>query len=204
MPKVTSFPAAATSAARRTASLKASVPRIAWSEASTSSTGSSFSQASAAIATAAAVLRPAGSSTMRAAMPISASWSCTRKRCASLQITMGCTGPAASRARSAVSCSSVRPVTSGRNCLGSSWRDTGQSRLPAPPHRMTGTMLFGMGYFRSESAWIIPRARATSAACVNCSRCSRAAMRGSGRGRPARIASRICAKCRPPSWRGSR
>jgi hypothetical protein len=80
-------------------------------------------------------------------MPISASWSLTRKRCASLQITSGCALPQASFARSAVSCSSVRPVTSGRNCLGSSWRDTGHRRLPAPPQRITGTTGLGMESF---------------------------------------------------------
>src|SRR5579862_918236 len=138
MPKVTSMPAAATSAALRAASRKPSIPRMAWSEASTSSTAPSLSAQSAATATAAAVLRPAGSSTTVAAMPTSASWSLTRNRCASLQITIGAAPPETAAARSAVSCSSVLSVTSGRNCLGRSWRDTGHSRLPAPPQRITG------------------------------------------------------------------
>ena len=49
-------------------------------------------------------------------------------------------GPAT---RNAASCSNVRPPTNARNCLllGIEARDTGQSRLPLPPHMMKGRML---------------------------------------------------------------
>ena len=41
--------------------------------------------------------------------------------------------------RFTVSCSIVRSETSGRNCFGRCERDSGQSRVPEPPHRTTGT-----------------------------------------------------------------
>ena len=46
-------------------------------------------------------------------------------------------GPAA---RSAVSCIIVRSDTSGQSCFGKLSRDTGHSRVPEPPERITGTM----------------------------------------------------------------
>ena len=44
--------------------------------------------------------------------------------------------------RSAVSCSMVRSETSGQSCLGKLSRETGHSRVPEPPDRMTGTMVW--------------------------------------------------------------
>ena len=41
---------------------------------------------------------------------------------------------------SAVSWSSVLAEISGQSCLGKLSRETGQSRVPEPPERMTGTM----------------------------------------------------------------
>ena len=88
-----------------------------------------------------ALLRPTGSSRMRGvAMPAARSCSAIRNRCSSLHTMIG-GGEAGRRgARSAVSCSSVRSESSGQSCLGKLSRDTGQSRVPEPPERMTGMM----------------------------------------------------------------
>jgi hypothetical protein len=39
--------------------------------------------------------------------------------------------------RSTVSCSSVREPVRARNCFGVAFRDSGHSRVPAPPERMS-------------------------------------------------------------------
>jgi para-nitrobenzyl esterase len=95
----------------------------------------------AASATAGAVLRPSGSSTMRAGVPTARNCSATRKRWASLQTTsvLSVRLPLPS-SRSAVSCSMVRSPVRGSSCFGYMARDAGQRRVPEPPERMTGWM----------------------------------------------------------------
>jgi hypothetical protein len=51
---------------------------------------------------------------------------------------------AGATARSAVSCIIVRSDTSGQSCLGKLSRDTGHSRVPEPPDRITGTIRFSV------------------------------------------------------------
>ena len=75
----------------------------------------------------------------RAAMPAARSCSAIRNRCSWLHTTIGGAKPSP-QARSAVSCSSVRSDTSGQSCLGKLSRETGHSRVPEPPERMTGIM----------------------------------------------------------------
>ena len=43
--------------------------------------------------------------------------------------------------RRAVSCNIVRSDANGQSCFGKLSRDTGHSRVPVPPDRITGTML---------------------------------------------------------------
>ena len=86
-----------------------------------------------------ALLRPTGSSTIRApSTPAGRICSATRKRCSWLQTMIGGAkpGPAARRAVSSII---ERSETSGQNCFGKLSRETGQSRVPEPPERMTGT-----------------------------------------------------------------
>src|SRR3974390_2233859 len=47
--------------------------------------------------------------------------------------------PSRPTVRAAVACSSERPSASRMNGFGIDSRDTGQRRVPAPPHRMIGT-----------------------------------------------------------------
>ena len=71
-------------------------------------------------------------------MPSSRSCSATMKRWLSLQTTIGAATSGRPLSRAAVSCSIVRSPTSGSSCLGYSSRDSGQSRVPEPPDRITG------------------------------------------------------------------
>ncbi len=48
--------------------------------------------------------------------------------------------PGSASARAAVFASSVSPSGSGMKGLGACSRDSGHSRVPAPPDRMTGTI----------------------------------------------------------------
>ena len=115
---------------------------MAWSAAIIHSrlSGSSSAASKAAAAMAGALLRPTGSSTMRAsATPAARSCSAIRKRCSWLQTTIGGAKPGP-RARDAVSCISVCSDVSGQSCLGKLSRETGHSRVPEPPDRMTGTI----------------------------------------------------------------
>src|SRR4051812_16695418 len=50
----------------------------------------------------------------------------------------------------------VRSPVSASSCLGSSSRDSGQSRVPEPPERMTGTSFMAgiVPYRRSGEAWL--------------------------------------------------
>ena len=108
------------------------------------STASGFSSATstAAAAIAGALLRPTGSSMMRAlVMPTSRSCSAIRNRWSSLQTTIGAAKPGP-LPRSTVSCSRLRSDSSGQSCFGKLSRETGHSRVPEPPERMTGTMVW--------------------------------------------------------------
>ena len=82
-------------------------------------------------------------------MPAARSCSAIRNRCSWLQTTIG-GAKRSPRARSAVSCSSVWSEISGQSCLGKLSRETGQSRVPEPPERMTGMM--GVSLMRAEFA----------------------------------------------------
>ena len=63
-----------------------------------------------------------------------------KKRWSSLlTTTAGANGPPVNLI--AVSWRSVWSPVTGNNCLGKVWRDTGQSRVPAPPHRITGQII---------------------------------------------------------------
>ena len=98
---------------------------------------SATSRAAAVIA--GALLRPIGSSRIRAcSTPAARTCSATRKRCSWLQTSSGAAQPAPI-ARFTVSWISVSSDSSGQYCFGKLSRDTGQSRDPEPPDRMTGT-----------------------------------------------------------------
>ena len=58
--------------------------------------------------------------------------------------------PATPASRAAVSCSMVRSPVSASSCLGSSSRDSGQSRVPAPPERITGTSFMPESYSQPD------------------------------------------------------
>ena len=140
MPKVTSEPCLAAATAVRTAAWKAGTSPIWWSEGSSSITacGSALASINAATVAAGAVLRPIGSRTSaRGWTAMSRSCSAIRNRCSSLQRIVGGANPSAPT-RSTVSCSMLLSEVSCRSCFGRSVRDSGQSRVPVPPERMTG------------------------------------------------------------------
>ena len=151
MPKVTSRPSAAQAAARATARANTPASPMTWSEGSTSRSTSSPSGAApptafreanadrAATAIAGAVLRPSGSNSTRpvGSRPCSCIWAAARKRCSLLQITKGGVSSGRPPSRFRVSPNSVWPPRS-MNCLGYRRRESGQSRVPVPPHKITG------------------------------------------------------------------
>ena len=63
--------------------------------------------------------------------------------------------------RVAVSCSMVRSLEIGSNCLGKLSRDNGQSRVPEPPERITGRMLLTLGKTFFYDA-VVSRGRAST------------------------------------------
>ena len=143
MPNVTILPSRAATAAARNASSSAFVSAIEASAAIIHSTasGSSSDTSMAAAAMAGALLRPTGSSMMRAlAMPASRSCSAIRNRCSSLHTTTGAANPGPWPRRT-VSCNRLRSDSSGQSCLGKLSRETGHNRVPEPPERTTGTMI---------------------------------------------------------------
>ena len=71
-----------------------------------------------------------------------ASCSATMKRYCALVMTIGRPNTAGSDTRSIVSWKVERAPNSGRNCFGRPSRDAGHSRVPAPPHMMSGMMRF--------------------------------------------------------------
>ena len=72
-------------------------------------------------------------------MPSARICSATRNRCSWLHTTIGAANPSP-LARAAVSWIMVRSEISGQNCLGKLSRDTGHSRVPDPPDKITGTI----------------------------------------------------------------
>ena len=84
--------------------------------------------------------RRAGSSRMSASAPIAASCSATKKRYWALVTTTGRPNKAGSDTRRIVSWNVDSGPNSGRNCFGRFSREAGQSRVPAPPHMMRGTI----------------------------------------------------------------
>ena len=141
MPNITIRPARAAATASASSSCSFARSVIAASAAIIHSTafGSSSAASSAAAAIAGAELRPTGSSTMRGpTMPASRICSATRNRWSWLHTTIGGAKPGPT-ARRAVSSIIDRSDTSGQNCFGKLSRDTGHSRVPEPPERMTGT-----------------------------------------------------------------
>jgi len=176
MPNVTMRPPRAAVTALASAACSAGTSVIAASAAMIQSTasGSASRCRSAAAAIAGALLRPAGSRTMRAPSTRAArSWSATRKRCASLQTTIGAANPGPA-ARAAVSCSIVRSLVSGQNCFGYPCRDNGHSRVPVPPQRMTGTIdpagncPFSAIFSPSSAAPLYTKALAAETMSVHC------------------------------------
>ena len=112
-----------------------------WSAAmiSTTAWGSIAAACTAATATAAAESRPCGSSRMSAEIPSCPHCSATMKRASAEAMTVGLakTAPSATRSRLAWKVE-VCASTSRANCLGMLSREAGHSRVPVPPHRITG------------------------------------------------------------------
>ena len=87
-----------------------------------------------------AELRPTGSSKIcGSATPASRSCSATRKRCSWLHTTTGGAKPGPTPRRAVSTIIERSLFSSPQNCLGKLSRDTGHSRVPEPPDRMTGT-----------------------------------------------------------------
>ena len=107
---------------------------------STVACGSRARASAAATATAIAESRRIGSSTMSASMSLSRSCSATMKRKSELVMTIGRSNSSRSAMRSSTCWKVERASTSATNCLGMLSRDTGHSRVPAPPHMITGTI----------------------------------------------------------------
>ena len=75
---------------------------------------------------------------MSASTPISRNCSATMKRKSALVMTIGRANNAGSAMRASVCWKVERSPISGTNCLGMLSRETGHSRVPAPPHIRTG------------------------------------------------------------------
>ena len=84
--------------------------------------------------------RRIGSSTMSASMPRSRNCSATTKRKSALVITIGRANSSGSVMRASTCWKVDACPTKGTNCLGMLSRETGHSRVPAPPHMITGTI----------------------------------------------------------------
>ena len=135
-------PDAATAAARSQAARNSSGLRTTWSAANTSTRALRLRSAAsrAETATARPESRRIGSSTMSASTPRSRNCSATTKRNSALVMTIGRANKSGCEMR-ASTCWNVDPCpTRGTNCLGMLSRETGHSRVPAPPHMITGTI----------------------------------------------------------------
>src|SRR5438105_926015 len=117
-----------------------------WSDGMARSTGSSqLTRCIAASVSAGAVPRPLGSSRIALGFaPARVSCACTMKRWVSLHTRSGSPAAASPAQRITVSCSSVRAPFSA--CSGFGWysRDSGHSRVPDPPQRITGWIMVGV------------------------------------------------------------
>jgi hypothetical protein len=114
--------------------------RTTWSAASTSTRAlrSRWAASKADTATAGPESRPTGSSTMSASKPRPRNCSATTNRKSVLVMTIGRPNKLGSEIRPSA-CWNVDPSpTSETNCLGMLSRETGHSRVPAPPHMITG------------------------------------------------------------------
>ena len=60
-------------------------------------------------------------------------------------MTIGRSNNAASDTRLSVSWNVERAPNNGRNCFGRTSRDAGHSRVPAPPHMISGTIRLSIG-----------------------------------------------------------
>jgi hypothetical protein len=88
-----------------------------------------------------AVLRATGSSTIRrGATPTLSASPCTRKRWSPLQTMVGGAKPSPGLSRISVAARKLAAwvLEKRTNCLGYMARDSGHSRVPEPPERMTG------------------------------------------------------------------
>ncbi len=140
------WPARAPSAAATQAATKASMSLMRWSAATTRATvpGARRSARQAATATAAAESRRIGSSAISASTPTAWSCSATMKRTSLEAMTSGFR-KAGSAKRLAVTWKLDRSSSSGMNCFGMLSRDAGHSRVPEPPHMITGRILADVG-----------------------------------------------------------
>src|SRR6266700_1608656 len=84
--------------------------------------------------------RGSGSSTMVASWPSSSAWRRAKNRKSPTVMTIGGANNFGSASRSSACWNVERSPTIGMNCLGMPSRDTGQSRVPEPPARSTGTI----------------------------------------------------------------
>ena len=133
-------PSAARVAAADATLRKDAASGIRWSDGATSARlpGARCSSHKLAASTAGAVLRAAGSMiTAAGVMPMAANWSRTTKRNSAEVTITGGANPSPDRRR-AVAWNRLSSPTSLENCLGKPWRDTGHSRVPEPPQRITG------------------------------------------------------------------
>src|SRR4051794_27972101 len=73
-------------------------------------------------------------------------------------MTIGRSNNAASDTRDSVSWNVERGPNNGRNCFGCTWRDAGHSRVPAPPHMISGIIRLS----------IAPRTSFTTDGCDSC------------------------------------
>ena len=133
-------PAAAAGNAVRQAAANASASGIKWSAATTSrmAAGSRRTANSQAAAMAAAESRRCGSKMIVAFTLRARVCSAATKRNSALVTTMGGANRPPAATRSNTCWKVVSGPNSGTKCFGIFSRDTGHSRVPAPPHRMTG------------------------------------------------------------------
>src|SRR3954447_20792882 len=65
-------------------------------------------------------------------------------------MTIGRSNSALSETRTSVSWKVERAPNNGKNCFGRTSREAGHSRVPAPPHMISGIMRLLIGALRSE------------------------------------------------------
>jgi hypothetical protein len=92
---------------------------------------------------------------MSASTPISRSCSATMKRNSALVITIGRANRAGSATRASVCWKVERSPISGMNCFGMLSRETGHSRVPAPPHISTGITNCEFAAMRGFAAFML-------------------------------------------------